>query len=64
MNEEGYLKVIDNKTADELYNPKMNKFLRPSTLFGPKFASYLNEEPVEVKKTETETDFDLYLKGL
>ena len=34
--------VIENKTADWLNDPDMCKFLRPETLFGPKFESYLN----------------------
>ena len=34
--------VIDNKCADWLDDPKMNEFLRPETLFGTKFESYLN----------------------
>jgi len=38
-------KVIDLKTK-EWKNTKMNKFLRPETLFGPKFESYFNEKPV------------------
>ena len=36
--------VIDKKTAEWLNDPKMNKFLRPETLFGTKFESYLNRK--------------------
>lgn len=39
-----FKKVIDNKCSDWLKAPKWNKFLRPETLFGNKFESYLNEE--------------------
>lgn len=34
--------VIDKKCADWLHNPAMMGYLRPETLFGPKFESYLN----------------------
>lgn len=34
--------VIDKKCADWLNNPAMVKYLRPETLFGNKFESYLN----------------------
>jgi uncharacterized phage protein (TIGR02220 family) len=35
--------VIDKKTAEWLNDPGMNKYLRPETLFGTKFESYLNQ---------------------
>lgn len=39
-----FKKVIDKKTEQWLNNEKMNKFLRPSTLFSPtNFENYLNE---------------------
>ncbi|MBO7251387.1 MAG: conserved phage C-terminal domain-containing protein [Oscillospiraceae bacterium] len=40
---EDFKTVIDKKCADWLHDPKMCKFLRPETLFGPKFEGYLNE---------------------
>ncbi|MFT8928349.1 MAG: conserved phage C-terminal domain-containing protein [Sporolactobacillus sp.] len=39
-----FKKVIDKKTSQWLDDPKMNKYLRPETLFGPKFEGYLNEK--------------------
>lgn len=36
--------VIDKKTATWLKDNKMNKYLRPLTLFGTKFEDYLNEK--------------------
>ena len=36
--------VIDKKVASWSNNPDMVKFLRPETLFGPKFEGYLNEK--------------------
>lgn len=38
-----FKKVIDNKYTDWADSPKMARYLRPETLFSPKFESYLNE---------------------
>lgn len=46
-----FKKVIDNKCEDWL-NSEFEKFLRPETLFGTKFESYLNAPK---KKTQTTT---------
>lgn len=46
-----FVKVIDNKTADWLHDTEMSKYLRPSTLFGAKFESYLNQ-PLTPKNVE------------
>lgn len=40
---ENFKSVIDIKTSQWLNNQKMNQYLRPQTLFGTKFESYLNE---------------------
>ena len=42
--EDDFKKVIDNKKAQWLKDEKMNQYLRPETLFGTKFESYLNTE--------------------
>jgi predicted phage replisome organizer/uncharacterized phage protein (TIGR02220 family) len=47
--EEDFKKVIDNKVSEWLHNPKMQAYLRPDTLFGTKFDSYLNQEVTEFK---------------
>lgn len=39
-----FKQVIDIKTNEWLNNDEMNKYLRPETLFGTKFESYLNQE--------------------
>lgn len=39
-----FKKVIDMKTAQWKTDPKMISYLRPETLFGTKFESYLNEK--------------------
>lgn len=36
--------VIDKKTAEWLKDSKMSQYLRPETLFGTKFESYLNQK--------------------
>lgn len=41
--EEDFKKVIDNKVSEWL-NTDMEKYLRPETLFGTKFESYLNQK--------------------
>ncbi|MGX8233977.1 conserved phage C-terminal domain-containing protein [Bacillus subtilis] len=40
---EDFKRVIDNKTAEWLNDKKMAEYLRPQTLFGTKFESYLNQ---------------------
>jgi predicted phage replisome organizer/uncharacterized phage protein (TIGR02220 family) len=39
-----FKRVIDIKSREWLHDDKMNKFLRPETLFGTKFESYLNQK--------------------
>ena len=41
---EDFKKVIDNKCEEWLTNDKMKGYLRPETLFGSKFESYLNQK--------------------
>ncbi|MCC0654724.1 conserved phage C-terminal domain-containing protein [Clostridioides sp. ES-S-0001-03] len=48
--EEEFYKVIDNKVLNWLEDDKMNAYLRPETLFGNKFESYLNEIPKKAIK--------------
>jgi len=47
-----FKKVIDNMAA-EWMGTEWEKYLRPETLFGTKFESYLNRKPKE-KKTGTD----------
>lgn len=46
-----FKKVIDNKAEDWLNDSKMAKYLRPKTLFGTNFDSYLNEIHAKPKST-------------
>ncbi|MDY8106085.1 conserved phage C-terminal domain-containing protein [Pediococcus pentosaceus] len=56
FNDEDFKKVIDIKVA-EWSGTDMAKYLRPETLFGTKFESYLNQE---VKKNKTNKGGDSY----
>ena len=44
FNLDDFKKVIDTKAAEWLNDSKMSKFLRPETIFGTKFESYLNQK--------------------
>ena len=50
--------VIDNKTMEWYNDVKMSKFLRPETLFGTKFESYLNQKVVN-NRTEYNANADI-----
>lgn len=53
---EDFFSVIDKKVA-EWRGTDMGKYLRPSTLFGTKFESYLNQETVK-RKTNSFNNFE------
>lgn len=46
---EDFKKVIDIK-VNKWKNTEFDDYLRPETLFGPKFENYLNERPIKSKK--------------
>ena len=55
-----FKKVIDIKTTQWLGDQKMEQYLRPETLFGTKFESYLNTKLPNQKGNKTECDeYDL-----
>lgn len=63
---EDFVKVIDNMTAEWSGDPKMEQYLRPSTLFAPThFPEYLNRKPKAKKQSYfgemfgEDDDFDL-----
>ena len=59
--EEDFKKVIDIKTAEWKKDKKMQQYLRPETLFGTKFESYLNQNQNSTSLTEEyNTDFSEY----
>ncbi|MDK0695888.1 conserved phage C-terminal domain-containing protein [Clostridium perfringens] len=49
---EDFYKVIENKVCTWKDDPKMDQYLRPATLFGTKFESYLNEKATKPIKGE------------
>lgn len=56
---EDFKRVIDNKCNEWLGDEKMQKYLRPETLFGRKFESYLNTEikpDIQTSKKQPEID--------
>lgn len=50
--------VIDKKCNDWLNDPKWSKYLRPETLFGTKFESYLNQPEKEITTNDLPIDFE------
>lgn len=54
MTTKDFKKVIDNKCNDWLKDPKMCGYLRPATLFGSKFESYLNQKPKRLDQSVTD----------
>lgn len=54
---EDFKKVIDTKTLQWKTDNKMNRFLRPVTLFGNKFEGYLNEDGNGNGKNKSEKHF-------
>lgn len=57
-NEDDFFKVIDNMCREWLQDVKMQKYLRPETLFGTKFEGYLNIKPVDSSKQQHRPDFN------
>jgi len=53
--EDDFKKVIDNKVTEWKSDKEMNKYLRPETLFGTKFESYLNQD---VKQNIVDMGYD------
>ena len=53
--------MIDNKVAAWGHSEKMSVYLRPETLFGTKFETYLNDTETECQKARRE-DHELHEK--
>lgn len=47
---EDFIKVIDIKCGEWFFDSNMNKYLRPETLFGNKFESYLQQNTIIEKE--------------
>jgi uncharacterized phage protein (TIGR02220 family) len=60
-------KTVIDKKVDEWKGTTMEKYLRPETLFSPKFESYLNQSGPSKQQTKVEQmagyDFTKYIKG-
>lgn len=62
--EDSFRAVIDHKCGEWLSDPKMRGFLRPETLFGSKFESYLNAaalRPAQEPKKDSSFDTDEFM---
>lgn len=62
--EDDFRTVIDHKCGEWLSDPKMRGFLRPETLFGTKFESYLNAaaiRPTQESKKDSSFDTDEFM---
>jgi uncharacterized phage protein (TIGR02220 family) len=55
--------VIDKKCADWLTDTKMAQYLRPQTLFGTKFDSYLSQSSIEGSVVDPFTELDAIMAG-
>ena len=56
-----FKKVIDTMTKQWQKDSKMNRYLRPETLFGNKFESYLQQsEPI----MSNDSDFDSFIESV
>lgn len=53
-----FLAVIDTMAAEWKGDPKMAKYLRPSTLFSPKFEDYVNRSPKTRKGADGYDEYD------
>ena len=53
-----FKQVIDIKSSQWLRDKEMSKYLRPQTLFGTKFESYLNEQTKGNNYIDKEPDMD------
>lgn len=51
-----FKRVIDTKVAEWKMDNKMDKFLRPETLFGTKFESYLNQGKGSISEKEKQAE--------
>lgn len=58
--EDDFKAVIDKKFAQWGNDPKMSEYLRPQTLFGTKFESYLNQKMPDGSMPSQEEDDDAF----
>jgi uncharacterized phage protein (TIGR02220 family) len=58
--------VIDKKCAEWIGNERMEKYLRPETLFGTKFESYLNQKQTSQQQAQPkkQSEYDNFMAQL
>ena len=54
-----FITVIDKKCVDRIKDKDMKKYLRPETLFGNKFESYLNQPVKEITTRDIASKVDI-----
>lgn len=63
FNEDDFINVINNMVSEWKHDNKMNKYLRPETLFGTKFESYLNQSPTVTNQNNGDSYYDQLING-
>ena len=63
FNEDDFISVINNMVNEWKHDSKMNKYLRPETLFGTKFESYLNQTTTITNKSDGDSFFNQLING-
>ena len=63
FNEDDFIDVIDNMVKEWKGDNKMDRYLRPETLFGTKFESYLNQTTTITNKSDGDSFFNQLING-
>ena len=63
FNEDDFINVIDNMVKEWKGDNKMDRYLRPETLFGTKFESYLNQATTITNKNDGDSFFSQLING-
>ena len=58
-----FINVIDNMVKEWKGDNKMDRYLRPETLFGTKFESYLNQATTITNKSDGDSFFNQLING-
>lgn len=63
FNEDDFINVIDNMVNEWKNDSKMDRYLRPETLFGTKFESYLNQAPTVINQSNGDSYYNQLING-
>lgn len=63
FNEDDFINVIDNMVKEWKGDNKMDRYLRPETLFGTKFESYLNQATTITNNSDGDSFFSQLING-